>query len=177
MPWFLGGGLLAVVGSALMFTVDANTSNSAGYGYSALLGIGGGCFLMSAFGCVGAVVDDDAVDDFNAVGVLSVVQGLGIAFFVSTAGIIYQNLGVSYTAPYLPADLAGAKNDILAGASSLVYQTFPEDVRDAIDLAIIKAKSRVYSLFIVASALTAITAPISWRKDILIRISPECYQC
>ncbi|KAK8097415.1 hypothetical protein PG984_016554 [Apiospora sp. TS-2023a] len=143
-----------------MFTVDANTSNAAIYGYSALLGIGGGCFLMSAFGCVGAVVDDDAADVFNAVGVLGVAQGLGIVFFVSTAGIVYQNLGVRYITPYLPADFAGAKNDILAGASSLVYQTFPEEVRDAIDLAIVKAMSRVYTLSIVVSALTAITAPV-----------------
>ncbi|KAK7994989.1 hypothetical protein PG990_013762 [Apiospora arundinis] len=165
MPWFLAGGGLALAGAALIFTVDAGTSNAAIYGYSALLGVGGGCFLMSAFGCVGAVVAD-ADDVFNAVGVLSVAQGLGIVFFVSVAGIVYQNLGVRYIAPLLPADFAGAKNDVLAGASSAVYRSFSAEVRDAIDRAIIMAMSRVYTLSMAASALTAITAPLLGRSKV-----------
>ncbi|KAK7993901.1 hypothetical protein PG989_007282 [Apiospora arundinis] len=165
MPWFLAGGGLALAGAALMFTVDAGTSNAAIYGYSALLGVGGGCFLMSAFGCVGAVAAD-ADDVFNAVGVLSVAQGLGIVFFVSVAGIVYQNLGVRYIAPYLPVDFAGAKNDVLAGASSAIYRSFSAEVRDAIDRAIVMAMSRVYTLSMAASALTAITAPLLGRSKV-----------
>ncbi|KAK6858114.1 hypothetical protein PG995_005813 [Apiospora arundinis] len=151
---------LAVLNGYLMSKLGyVMPCNAAIYGYSALLGIGGGCFLMSAFGCVGAVIAD-ADDVFNAVGVLSVAQGLGIVFFVSVAGIVYQTLGARYIAPFLPADFAGAKNDVLAGASSAIYRSFSVEVRDAIDRAIIMAMSRVYTLSMAASALTAITAPL-----------------
>lgn len=156
-PWFLAGGLLSVAGGALMFTVTTETSSSAIYGYSVVLGVGGGCLLMSGFGCVAAVVRE--VDVFNAIGVLSVAQGLGIVFFVSAAGIIYQNLGVSYIEPLLPADFTGSKNDILAGSSSVLYHTFSEEVRDGVNRAIVMAMSRVYILSIAATSLTALSAP------------------
>lgn len=157
MPWFLAGGVLGLIGGALMYTVNSDTTNSALYGYSVILGIGGGCFLMSAFGCVSAVVD--VSDVFNAIGALSVAQGLGIVFFVSTAGIVFQNLGVNYITPLLPAGFSGDKHDILAGTSSSVYQSFSEEIRDQIGRAIIAAMSKVYTLTIAGTAITTILSP------------------
>ncbi|KAK8091237.1 Major facilitator superfamily domain- general substrate transporter [Apiospora phragmitis] len=155
-PWFLAGGLLSVAGGALMFTVSHETSNSAIYGYSVVLGLGGGCLLMSAFGCVAAVIEEE--DVFNAVGVLSIAQGLGIVFFVSTSGIIFQNLRINYIKPLLPPGFTGHTSGILAGSSSPEYQTFSEEVRDAISQAIVTAMSRVYTLSIAAGSLTVLSS-------------------
>lgn len=157
MPWFLAGGALSVVGGALMFTVRDSTSLAAIYGYSVVLGIGGGCFLMSAFGCVSAVVSED--DVFNAIGVMSVAQALGIVFFVSTAGLIYQNLGVSYIRPFLPPDYSGDVHGILAGSTSPQYLDFSEEVREQIGKAIVASMSRLYGLTIGGSAITTVLAP------------------
>ncbi|KAL8848911.1 MAG: hypothetical protein Q9221_006069 [Calogaya cf. arnoldii] len=157
MPWFLGGSILAVVGGALMFTVDTNTSTSAIYGYTVVLGIGGGCFLMSAFGCVSAVVD--ASDVFNAIGVLSLVQCLGITFFPAISGCIFQNLGAKHIEPYLPPDFTGSATAILAGASSPEFQSLPEGLQAQVAQAIVSAMSNLYTMTIVAGGITAILSP------------------
>ncbi|KAL8806441.1 MAG: hypothetical protein Q9182_001356 [Xanthomendoza sp. 2 TL-2023] len=157
MPWFLGGAILAVSGGALMHTVGTETSTSVIYGYTALLGIGGGCFLMSAFGCVSAVVD--ASDVFNAIGVLSLVQCMGITFFPAISGCIFQNLGAHYIRPYLPPDFTGSPTAILAGASSPAFQKLSENLQTQIARAIISAMSPLYTMTIAAGGLTAILSP------------------
>lgn len=39
-PWYLGASVLIIIGSALMYTVDENTSTAQIYGYSIVLAIG-----------------------------------------------------------------------------------------------------------------------------------------
>ena len=157
MPWFFFGAIVALVGSALMCTVNTNTSTSAVYGYSVLMGIGGGCLLMSAFGCASDVVE--VTDVFDAIGVLSVSQGIGIVFFVSTAGIIFQNLGVKYIEPFLPTGFTGSANSVLAGTTSTAFESFDPKTKAEVGAAIVKALSRVYGLSIGGTAVTALISP------------------
>ena len=157
MPWFLGGGILAVIGGGLMYTVDTTSTNAVIYGYSVVLGLGGGCVLMSAFGCVSAVVDSS--DIFNAIGVLSLAQCIGITFFPAISGCIFQNLGVNYIKPYLPSDFSGDPRAVLAGSSSPEFQSFPQALQVQIAGAIVAAIKNLYVMTIVASSLTALLAP------------------
>lgn len=157
MPWFLVGAVLAVVGGALMYTVDINTSTSAIYGYSVILGIGGGCFMITAFGCVSAVVHPQ--DIFNAIGVLSLVQCIGITFFPALSGGIFQNLGASDIRPLLPADFTGDPRAVLAGSSSTEFQSFSGELQEQITAVIVSAMSNVYIMTIVASGLTTLLVP------------------
>ena len=157
MPWFLIGSILAVVGGALMYTVTVDTSVSAIYGYSVLLGIGGGCFMITAFGCVSDIVEPK--DIFNAIGVISLLQCIGITFFPSISGSIFQNVGAQYISPLLPSDFSGDPRVILAGASSPEWQSFSEDVQARLVNAIVGAMSNVYILIIVASGITALLSP------------------
>ena len=158
MPWFLVGSVLAVVGGALMYTVTADTSVSAIYGYSVLLGIGGGCFMITAFGCVSDIVEPK--DIFNAIGVISLLQCIGITFFPSISGSIFQNMGAQYISPLLPTDFSGDPRVILAGASSAEWQSFSEDVQAGLVNAIVDAMSNVYILTILASGITALLSPL-----------------
>lgn len=48
-PWYYFASVLIIIGSALMYTVDENTSTSHIYGYSVILGIGAGCVIQTAF--------------------------------------------------------------------------------------------------------------------------------
>lgn len=157
MPWFLGGSILAVIGGALMYTVDLETSSSSIYGYTVLLGIGGGCLLLSSFGCVSAVVDPS--DIFNAIGALSVVQCMGITFFPAISGCIFQNLGVKDIEPYLPPDFTGRPSAILAGATSPEFQSLSGDLQAQVVQAIVSSMSKLYTMTIVAGGITAILSP------------------
>ncbi|KAJ0117000.1 uncharacterized protein J7T55_003415 [Diaporthe amygdali] len=163
MPWFFVGALLAVVGGSLMYTVSIDTKISAIYGYSVLVGIGGGCFMITAFGCVSDIVSPK--DIFNAIGVISLVQCIGITLFPSLSGNIFQNLGAKYITPILPSNFEGDPRVILAGASSPEWQSFSEDVQNRLSGAIVDAMSNVYTMTIVASGMTALLSPfLGFRK-------------
>ncbi|KAH9209061.1 major facilitator superfamily domain-containing protein [Leptodontidium sp. 2 PMI_412] len=163
-PWFFVGGIFGLIGGVLMFTVTSATSNAAVYGYSVILGIGGGCLLMSAFGCVSDVVKLE--DVFDAIGVLSICQGFGIVFFVSGASIIFQNLGVKYIKPFLPADYSGDPHSILGGTSNAVFQSLPAETRGLISEGIVKALSMTYALTIAATALTVLITPFIYKRTL-----------
>lgn len=49
MPWYLFGSILMTVGASLMYTVKADSSDSAVYGYSTIIGIGVGAFIQAGF--------------------------------------------------------------------------------------------------------------------------------
>lgn len=157
MPWFLVGSLLTVAGGSLMYTVTVDTSVPAIYGYSVLLGIGGGCFMITAFGCVSDVVEPK--DIFNAIGVISLVQCIGITFFPSLSGSIFQNMGTKHITPLLPSDYSGDPRVILAGASGTEWQSFSEAVQPQLVSAIVDAMSNVYIMIVIASGITALLSP------------------
>lgn len=48
-PWYYFASIMIIIGSALMYTVDENTSTSRIYGFSVILGIGAGCVVQTAF--------------------------------------------------------------------------------------------------------------------------------
>jgi MFS family permease len=157
MPWFLVGSLLAVAGGALMYTVTIDTSVSAIYGYSVLLGIGGGCFMITAFACVADIVEPK--DIFNAIGVISLAQCLGITLFPSLSGGIFQNMGAKYISPLLPSHYSGDPRVVLAGASGAEWQSFSEEVQAQLVNAIVDAMSNVYIMTVVASGITVLLSP------------------
>lgn len=171
MPWFLVGSALAVVGSALMYTVTKDTSTSSIYGYSVILGIGGGAFLLTAFGCASDVVEP--IDTFNAIGVIGVMQCLGITLFPSLSGNIFQNLGAEIVAPLLPDDFTGDPKSILAGATSTAWTSFPESLQDRLATGIIEAMSKNYIMAIVACGITVVLSPFLGVSDKL-QVSLEC---
>ena len=55
-PWYLGAATLIIVGSALMYIVDENTSTARIYGYSIILAAGAGCIIQTGFIVSQAVV-------------------------------------------------------------------------------------------------------------------------
>lgn len=163
MPWFLVGGAIATVGGGLMYTVSIDTSLSAIYGYSVLCGLGGGCFMLTAFGCVSDVVDPQ--DVFNAIGVLSLIQCLGITLFPSLSSTVFQNLGAKAIAPLLPADFTGDPRVILAGAHSAEWISFTPQVQKLLAAAIVDAMHNVYVMTILACGVTTLLSPLlGFRK-------------
>ncbi|CAK1360213.1 uncharacterized protein RHO25_003531 [Cercospora beticola] len=158
MPWLLAGSILATIGGGLMYTVDYFTSTSYIYGYTIILGLGGGCFLLTAFGCVSAVVPDPD-DVFNAIGVLSVAQCIGITLFPALAGCVFQNTGISLLRSIVPPDVPGDLNSILAGSYSDVYQSFDTALQDQVTGAIVEAMSNLYLMTVVACGPLVLLAP------------------
>lgn len=133
-------------------TLDSDSSASRVYGYSVVVGIGGGAILMSSFGATPAVVaPNEALD---AVGALSVAQGMGLVFFISVAGIIYQSLGYSSIAPLVPADKLQDARDLLAGSSSNLFATLDGGTASRVTDAIVKALDNTYLPAVAVASLS-----------------------
>ncbi|KAK7716874.1 hypothetical protein SLS57_006557 [Botryosphaeria dothidea] len=151
-PWFIAGSALGLAGAAMLYTLDSDSSASRVYGYSVVVGIGGGAILMSSFGATPAVVaPNEALD---AVGALSVAQGMGLVFFISVAGIIYQSLGYSSIAPLVPADKLQDARDLLAGSSSNLFATLDGGTASRVTDAIVKALDNTYLPAVAVASLS-----------------------
>ncbi|KAL8827119.1 MAG: hypothetical protein Q9191_003377 [Dirinaria sp. TL-2023a] len=152
-PWYLFGGGMSVIGAALMYTVDSNTSTSAVYGYSVLLGIGVGSFLQASFGVSQALVSPKEISD--AVGLISVGQSVGIVLSLAMAGAIYQNESYHAITPLLPPPVTPFDvRSLIAGTNSEVFQNLKETAKDLVIKALIKTMDKVYILTIAGGGLT-----------------------
>ncbi|KAK4235958.1 mfs drug efflux transporter [Achaetomium macrosporum] len=163
-PWFFFGSVLGLVGSILLYTVTPETSQARIYGYSVLVGIGGGCYLMSAFGAAPAVVEQNEVLD--ATGALSLAQGLGLVFFTSLFGSIFQNLGMRYIEPLVPPELLQEARDLLAGSKSDLFSSLSPEVREQVIAAIISALGKAYLASVAAAGVSLILSPFLGLKKI-----------
>ncbi|KAL8982097.1 MAG: hypothetical protein Q9205_003290 [Flavoplaca limonia] len=151
MPWYLFGGALILPGASLMYTLDSNTSASAVYGYSVLIGIGTGSFLQASYGVSQALVPPEEIP--NAIGFISIGQSLGVVLFLSVAGTIFSNEAIKAVTPILvgvsETDVEGA----IAGTSSGIFETLDEVTRARVIEAIIQSLDKVYGIIIAGGAL------------------------
>ncbi|KAH8698990.1 putative efflux pump antibiotic resistance protein [Talaromyces proteolyticus] len=151
MPWYTWGSALVLIGSALMYTVDANTSPSHVYGYTVLLGIGAGSYLQAGYAIVQMLVPPEEVG--NAVGFMSVSQDLGIVFILAVAGTVYQNLALKRLTPLL-ADLSAADvSQVIAGTSNSVFKSLDPSLQSKVVNEITKSMSAVWAVLIGVGAL------------------------
>ena len=135
--------------------------------FLALIGIGGGCFLLSSFAVAPALVEPEQI--FDAIGMISIGQGMGLVFFVATAGVIFQNPAVEYVSPLVPAAQTADIRPLIAGTSSAIYGELSAATRAEVVAAVVRAMDRVYPLAIAASALSLIFSPflgVSFRQSL-----------
>lgn len=58
MPWYIGGTILMIVGTALMSRINENTSTSAIYGNSVITTVGAGSIIQASFSVAQALVPE-----------------------------------------------------------------------------------------------------------------------
>ncbi|XDG04599.1 hypothetical protein ABKA04_004214 [Annulohypoxylon sp. FPYF3050] len=162
MPWYTAGGLLAMAGGALMYTVDIETSQSRIYGYTVILGLGVGMFLQASFSVVQAVVDPENIPP--AVGFLTLAQFAGITIALAIANAIYLNESetqIARIAPFLSQDQIELA---MQGAAGSIINDLPADTRAAILNVITSAISKTYILVIAGGSLVAVLSLIMKRE-------------
>ncbi|KLJ06592.1 hypothetical protein EMPG_17906 [Blastomyces silverae] len=166
MPWYLVGGLLTIVGSALMYLVERDTPLSRVYGYTVLIGAGVGMFLQASFSVTQAVVDQENVAP--AIGFITLAQFVGITIALALANAILLNASQSQIQAILP-DVAGA--DIQAailGARSGLVQTLSPDLKLRVLDAIVSAIDKTYALVMAGGALVALSSLMMRREKLFV---------
>ncbi|OQO01448.1 hypothetical protein B0A48_13003 [Cryoendolithus antarcticus] len=152
-PYYTIGSALALTGSALMFTIRADTSVAKIYGYEILIGAGTGLMFQNAYAVVAAIVEPE--DKANAVGYINVAQIGTIAIALSIAGSLFENLGVRFlrhalgdfhpSVEALQGALAGTESVLLSGGNAEITRITIDTVAYTI--------SRTFAIGISASAL------------------------
>lgn len=163
-PWYLAGGCLALIGSALMYTVDLNTSNSKIYGYEILIGIGGGMYAQAGFSISQVKVKPQEIP--LAIGFISLAQLGGATIALAIANSVFLNQATNNILRVLPDVPRATVQTALSGAGSSFFQTLDPSSKTAVLEALTNSIQRIYILAITAAALSIVLAVFMKREKV-----------
>ncbi|KAI0859728.1 major facilitator superfamily-domain-containing protein [Xylaria cubensis] len=152
MPWYTFGGVLVIIGSALVYTIDVDTSVSRIYGYSVILGIGAGSYSQLSFSVAQVKVPPSRMPDVTAF--LSFGQLTGIALSLAIANAVFLNRATLGIHELVPDASLQEIQAAIQGASSDFFNNLTQSTREAVLVAVVKSMNDAYVLVITAGALT-----------------------
>ena len=162
-PWFITGAALTLVGSALLATIDTTTSNARVYAYSALAGLGSGCYIQATF-AVAQVKAPKKLKKY-VLGFLTNAQLAGPAFALSIANAAFLNEAMSSVQSILPGISRQDIQLVIDGAGADIVNALNPGTKAAVTAAIVKALSRAFFVSMTAGALTLVLAFfLKWEK-------------
>lgn len=164
MPWYLVGGCIALIGSALMYTVELDTSVSKIYGYTVLLGIGGGMYAQAGFAIAQVKVKPHEIP--LAIGFISLAQVGGATIALAIASSVFLNQATDGILAVVPDQPRSVVQGAVSGAGSTFFQTLDPSVKTAVLGAVTHAISRIYILAITGSAMTIVLAVFMSREKV-----------
>jgi MFS family permease len=166
MPWYTVGGILTVVGGALMFTVDTESSISRVYGYCVILGLGTGMFAQASFSVAQAVVAPELIP--LAVGFITCAQVSGITIALAIANSVFLNQAQAGIQKILPGVPVAEIQAAIAGAGSQFVASLSEGVKLEVLKAIVSAMSKTYILVITAGSLVVVLSAFLKRERLFM---------
>ncbi|TVY20068.1 Efflux pump patC [Lachnellula arida] len=166
MPWYFAGGLLVVVGGALMYTVDQSTSIARVYGYTILIGFGDGLFAQASFSIAQAIVDPALIA--SAVGFITCAQVSGSTIALAISNSVFLNKSQTSIQAILPQTPIKEIQEAIAGAGSAFVKSLSPEIRDQVLDAIVTAMSKTYVLVITAGALVTVLSLAMKREKLFL---------
>ncbi|USP74006.1 Efflux pump DEP3 [Curvularia clavata] len=177
--WYIGGSLVTLIGTALMYTVDDDTSNAKVYGYNVLIGAGTGSYIVAGFAIVQSLVPIHEIA--NAVGAMTIckppwnmhsittsanptantcyinsAQDLGMVLFLAISGSLFHNVAVERVGKALPNVSEMEIGSLIAGSSSKAFQALSEAEKALVIPEIASAMTTVWAFFLAAAALSVV---------------------
>ncbi|TPX18617.1 uncharacterized protein E0L32_002474 [Thyridium curvatum] len=154
MPWYTLGGSLTLVGAALMYTVDQDTSEARIYGYLVIMGAGTGLWLQASFAVAQAVVEPQDIP--LAVGFCTLAQFLGITIALAIANSIYLNYSETKIAEVLTNVPSSEIKALMEGVSGSFLDTLTASQKAQVLAVIVKAISNTYLLVVAGASLVVV---------------------
>ncbi|KAA8651074.1 hypothetical protein EYZ11_012639 [Aspergillus tanneri] len=163
IPWYIMGGALCLVGSALMYAVKATTSAGTIYGFSALIGLGSGMYLQLGHAVAQAKVAAEKVP--AAVVFTTTAQLNGLTFALVIAQCVFVNEAAKRIGWELPHEARSTIIDAISGTGSTFVQDLESGTKVRVLAAIVTAIDQTYILSIVAGAVTLLaTFGMKWER-------------
>lgn len=156
-PWYLAGGCIALIGSALMYAdVSYDTSPAKIYGFTVLLGIGGGMYAQASFAVAQVKVAPHDIP--MAIGWVSLAQIGGATIALAIANSVFLNRATEAIAAIVPSASRATILGALSGGGNSFFQTLTGSVRVAVFEALTTAIGRIYILSMTGAALSIVLA-------------------
>lgn len=166
MPWYTVGGIFTLIGGALMYTVDTESSTSRVYGYSVLIGIGTGMFAQASFSVAQAVVEPHMIP--MAVGFITCAQVSGVTIALAIANSVFLNKSQTGIEKILPGVPVAEIQAAIAGAGSKFVDSLSDSVKLEVLKAIVSAMSKTYILVITAGSLVLVLSVFMKRERLFM---------
>ncbi|RMZ80490.1 hypothetical protein DV737_g3019, partial [Chaetothyriales sp. CBS 132003] len=149
-PWYTVGSALALIGNALLFTIDVDTNDAKIYGYTVLAGVGTGCFVQSSFSVAQSMVKASQVA--RATSFITLGQLAAGTIAMSIANTLFINKATSDIMHLLPGS---TKDEVMAGISGYgsFFKNVPVSKIAAVNDALLKSINQAYILGMTAAAL------------------------
>jgi hypothetical protein len=167
MPWYLAGGLLTMTGSALMFTVDVDTSTAKIYGYQILIGFGVGLFAQASFSVAQALVSPERVA--SAIGFITCAQVSGVTISLAIANSIFLNQSQTAIEAILPNTPKSEIQAAISGVGSGFVASLSPGVQEQVLVAIVHSISKTYIMVIVAGTLVSLLSLAMKREKLFLQ--------
>ena len=164
MPWYLVGSCLALIGSALMYTVKLDTSTSKIYGCTVLLGIGGAMYAQAGFAIAQVKVQPHEIP--SAIGFISLAQIGGATIALAIANSVFLNQATNGILAIMSHKPRSVVQSAVSGAGSTFFQTLDPSVKTAVLGVVTQAISRIYILSITGAALSIVLAVFTSREKV-----------
>jgi MFS family permease len=166
MPWYLGSGILVVIGAALMFTVDENTSTAKIYGYTILIGAGSGAAVQMGFSLAQAKVPPEEIP--LAIGFITNGQVTGVVVALAVANSIFLNQSTNKISALLPGVPTHEIQSAIAGVGSDFFESLSSANKAAVIQIIVGSISKTYILAITAGALSVVLSLFLKREKLFL---------
>lgn len=166
-PWYIAGGILSVIGSALLYTVDEFTSTGKVYGYSIIVGLGAGSIAQAGFSVAQAKVPPHEVP--LAIGFITFAQIGGATIALSMSNSIFLNEATRNIARLLPNVPRSQIQGAITGAGSTLLSRLDPALRASVIHAIVDSMSKVYIMGITAGALAAILGFLMKKEKLFMK--------
>jgi hypothetical protein len=166
MPWYLLGGILAVIGGALLYTVNPLSSTGRIYGYSVLPAIGAGLFSQASLSVAQVKVEPDKVP--HAVAYIGCAQIGGITLGLVISNTIFLNDATIKISAILPSHLRSEVQQAISGGGGGFFNTLSSDDKTKVLDALVKSIGKVYILVLTAGACAILLSLFMKRERLFI---------
>ncbi|KAJ5144932.1 hypothetical protein N7448_002324 [Penicillium atrosanguineum] len=163
-PWYLISGIIALVGSVLLFLISTATPLKNIYGFEVLVGAGCGLTFQAAYSI--ALSKSPADKATSVISFINVAQLGGGALSLAIAGSVFQNVGFNTLQRALSGRgySTGEIREALAGGYSAILTDGTPEVRAIASDAIGSTIAKVFGIS-VAGAATVLLAGLLMRWE------------
>lgn len=166
MPWYLVGSALALVGSALLYTIDPETSDAHIYGYSILTAFGIGLFSQAGFAVAQTKVAPSQLS--QAVAFIGIGQVGGITLALMMSNSIFLNEATNKISKILPDLSRSAVQQAVSGFGAEFFHHLTSDQRQSVLAAIVDSIDKTFIMVITASALSLVLSIFMKREKLFV---------